>query len=189
MSEDFYDLLLDMNCAPERLMPTAKAFKKALESELRERKVQVTSIVAAYASCILSHLLHVLDLEAEYAKLPWLQDIRQESCVKAGGDGTPAEPVQRVTGKDSRLKREEKLVWLDAIGKEWERLRKAMKDFAEHCGNMGTPIDIGLADLMKPTLEAAEGVLEDATAFEARRTAANAASEKKRSAKPRNRLG
>ncbi len=48
------------------------------------------------------------------------------------------------------------------VGKARERLRKSMKELEESCTRAGTPIDIGLADLMKPILKKAEGVLDDA---------------------------
>ncbi len=55
----------------------------------------------------------------------------------------------------------------DAAGKAHERMRKAMKELEDYCNKAGTPIDVGLADIMKPIIEKAEGVLEDALEFEA----------------------
>lgn len=48
------------------------------------------------------------------------------------------------------------------IGKARERLRKSMKELEESCAKAGTPIDAGLADVMRPILKKAEGVLEGA---------------------------
>ena len=55
---------------------------------------------------------------------------------------------------------------LEALAKTWERLRKAMKDLTDACKSEGTPLGKGLADTMKPILQQADGVLEDALAFE-----------------------
>ena len=44
-----------------------------------------------------------------------------------------------------------------------------MKDLQDHLEKMGSPTDIALADLMKPVLKKAAGVLEDALEFEARK--------------------
>jgi hypothetical protein len=54
----------------------------------------------------------------------------------------------------------------EALGKAQERLRKAVKELEEYYARTGSPIEIGLADLMKPVLKRAEGVLEDALEFE-----------------------
>jgi hypothetical protein len=45
----------------------------------------------------------------------------------------------------------------DAIGKTRERLRKAIKELEEYCERAGTPIDTGLADLMKPVIQEIQG--------------------------------
>lgn len=58
---------------------------------------------------------------------------------------------------------------VEALAKTWERLRKAMKELTEACEAEGTPLGKGLADTMKPILKRAEGVLEDAAAFEQKR--------------------
>ena len=49
---------------------------------------------------------------------------------------------------------------VEAAGKARERLRKAMKEFEEYCANAGTPVDKGLAAIMRPILKKAEGVYE-----------------------------
>jgi len=40
----------------------------------------------------------------------------------------------------------------EAIGKAQERTRKAMKELEEYCVKAGTPIDQGLADMMRPII-------------------------------------
>lgn len=40
----------------------------------------------------------------------------------------------------------------EAIGKAQERSRKAMKELEEYCMKAGTPIDQGLADMMRPII-------------------------------------
>ncbi|MCF6287153.1 MAG: hypothetical protein L3K26_18495 [Candidatus Hydrogenedentes bacterium] len=46
---------------------------------------------------------------------------------------------------------------VDAIGKSRERLRKSIKDLEEYCARAGTPIDTGLADVMKPVIQQVQG--------------------------------
>lgn len=45
----------------------------------------------------------------------------------------------------------------DSIGKSRERLRKSIKDLEDYCARAGTPIDTGLADLMKPVIQQVQG--------------------------------
>lgn len=45
----------------------------------------------------------------------------------------------------------------EAIGKARERLRKAVRELEEYCERAGTPIDRGLADLMKPVIQQIQG--------------------------------
>lgn len=52
----------------------------------------------------------------------------------------------------------------DAAGKARERLRKAIKDFEDACARAGTPVDTGLADRVRPVLDRAAGVLDEALA-------------------------
>lgn len=66
---------------------------------------------------------------------------------------------------------EPKTAAIESAAKARERLRKAMKELEESCERLGSPISKGLADAMKPILQASEGVLEDALAYEAKRKA------------------
>jgi len=52
---------------------------------------------------------------------------------------------------------------VEAVSRARERMRKAMKELEEACAKAGTPIDTGLADLVKPMLKAATGLAEEAT--------------------------
>ncbi len=70
---------------------------------------------------------------------------------------------------ESEAKGPPQLSLFDAAGKAHERMRKAMKELEDYCNKAGTPVDVGLADIMKPIIEKAEGVLEDALEFEARK--------------------
>ncbi len=74
---------------------------------------------------------------------------------------------------------EPKTAAVESAAKARERLRKAMKELEESCERLGSPIGKGLADAMKPILKASEGVLEDALAYEAKRTASSAKEQKK----------
>jgi len=60
---------------------------------------------------------------------------------------------------------------VEPLGKARDRWRKAVKDLEDACARAGTPIDKGLADALKPIVRQADGVLEDALAFEAAKEA------------------
>ncbi len=99
----------------------------------------------------------LLVLHAEHAILSYLIVRRVEARLNDGLEmehDPPKRPLDPV---------------LDAVGKARERWRKAMKELEEYCAKAGTPIDRGLADIMKPILKKAEGVYEDAVEFEARK--------------------
>lgn len=73
-----------------------------------------------------------------------------------------------LTGKeDLGNQRRGVLATLDALAKARERYRKAMKELNEYDG--GVKKGGGLASEMLPILEEAEGILEDAIEFEARK--------------------
>ncbi len=58
---------------------------------------------------------------------------------------------------------------VEAYAKAEERFYKAMDKFIDECLKCGAPTDAGLPDVMKPLIEAASGVMEDALAFEAKK--------------------
>jgi len=58
---------------------------------------------------------------------------------------------------------------VEAVGKARDRLRKATKEFEDMLGDAGRAAERSFADSMKPILERAGGVLEDAIEFEARK--------------------
>ena len=72
----------------------------------------------------------------------WLLARRMEEGLGGDGDGVAA----RTTSAQA-----------EAIGKSRERLRKAIKELEEYCARAGTPIDTGLADLMKPVIQQIQG--------------------------------
>ena len=51
---------------------------------------------------------------------------------------------------------------VEAVSRARERMRKAMKELEDACAKAGTPIDTGLADVVKPLLTAAAGLAEEA---------------------------
>lgn len=58
---------------------------------------------------------------------------------------------------------------IEAVGKARDRLRKATKEFEDMVADAGPPPELSFADSMKPILERADGVLEEAMAFETRK--------------------
>ena len=64
--------------------------------------------------------------------------------------------------------------WLDMWAKACEQRRKAMKDLLEFYAKAGAPGSSSIAEVVKPLLDKAEGVYEDAVAFERRKRAKKA---------------
>lgn len=61
--------------------------------------------------------------------------------------------------------------YLEQLNKAIERRRKAVKELEDACERAGAPLEQGLAERLLPLIERAEGVLEDAHAFEQRKQA------------------
>lgn len=61
--------------------------------------------------------------------------------------------------------------YLEQLNKAIERRRKAVKELEDTCERAGAPREQGLAERLLPLIERAEGVIEDAHAFEQRKQA------------------
>ncbi len=61
----------------------------------------------------------------------------------------------------------------ELLNKAIERRRKAVREIEDACQRAGTPLEQGLADEMAPLIAKADGVLEDALAFEQHKHAKN----------------
>lgn len=61
--------------------------------------------------------------------------------------------------------------YLEQLNKAIERRRKAVKELEDTCERAGAPLEQGLAERLLPLIERAEGVIEDAQAFEQRKQA------------------
>jgi hypothetical protein len=55
---------------------------------------------------------------------------------------------------------------VEAMAKAWERLRRAVKELEDMCGQTVAPAPTDLGSEMKPLIEQTRGVLEDALEFE-----------------------
>jgi len=142
----------------EGLMPAHEAdaighWVDALETLLAERGVPLTPLI----------LLRLEDLTTA-----WLAARRIEAVLWDTGVFTET-PTRR--GHEAEASHAAVSALVEHAGKARERTRKAMKDLEEACEKLGTPIDQGLADQVKPLLEQSAGVLEDALAFEQRKRA------------------
>ena len=84
----------------------------------------------------------LLVLRVDDIVVSWLLTRRMEASLGPGEDGQ----APRTSAAQA-----------DAIGKSRERLRKAIKELEEYCERAGTPIDTGLADLMKPVIQEIQG--------------------------------
>lgn len=50
---------------------------------------------------------------------------------------------------------------MEQVWKARERLRKAQRELEDYCARMGTPVDVGLADVMRPIVLKARSILGD----------------------------
>jgi len=107
--------------------------------------VDTTATLKIRTDDVIVSYLHVCRIEAKLGV-----------SVMADGEGTAAPTVD-----------EERVI--DVAGRARELLRKAMKDREDYCTRAGAPINRGIASLMKPILKKAEGVMEEALAFEERK--------------------
>ena len=84
------------------------------------------------------------------------QEPQEEDNAKDAKTHAPANAPKKETPKRPSL-----ITLIEAIGKARERARKAIKELEEHCAKRETPINIGLADYMKPLIEKAGGILDE----------------------------
>jgi len=135
---------------------TVHQFVAALEAVFQRHGVEQTPMVLLRVEDVLVSWLVVRRIE----DLLWAEGVYEESTEDAPKPKSRAGAFASVS---------QGLILLPAIetaGKARERMRKAVKELEEACEKMGTPIDRGIHDIMKPIIEGAEGVLEDAIAFE-----------------------
>ena len=147
MGKDFKSLLFDRSGLPEDMRRQAEEFDQELLRALKRCGAKEDPFLPFYAYSFSTAPLVIRHIEGMLFGL-WTT-------------------VPREGESDSKKDREAALT--EALGKAHERGRKAMKDLQDHLEKMGSPTDIALADLMKPVLKKAAGVLEDALEFEARK--------------------
>ncbi len=114
----------------------------ALRRFFRRMGVQDTPLLAMHAADLIATALLVARLERELAGF-------------AAGETTNNQDTREA---DARLRA--LIALADAVGKARERMRKAMKELEDYCTRAGTPIDAGIADIMKPIVRKVDDVLE-----------------------------
>lgn len=137
MARDLKSLVFEKDWLEKYEKPLAKALVEAVQREVKRRGVEETLGLVLRADCVLVSYLMVRRVE-------W----------------TLRSPQQDPDDGGSSRRKDSEGAQIEALGRAHERLRRAMKDLEEYCAKVGTPIDIGLADLMKPILRKGEGVLE-----------------------------
>ncbi len=115
----------------------------ALRRFFHRMGVKETPLLALHAADLTATALLVARMERELAGF-------------AAGETTPNQDTREA---DARLRA--LIALADAIGKARERMRKAMKELEDYCTHAGTPIDAGIADIMKPIVKKADGVIEE----------------------------
>ena len=137
-----------------------EAFLESLEAFFRSRRVEITPLLGLRTADVLASWRTVRHLERES-----LSQGRQDKTNGNGGESHDADPKKRATGAPS----------FELTAKAWDRLRKAMKDLEEMLPSAESASKImGLPELMRPLLKKADGVLEDALAYEAKKKRARA---------------
>ena len=108
-----------------------RQFVRGVKKLLRERGVAKNPLLVLRVNDVVVSWLLVRRMEANLGEDP--SDI-------SGLESTQTTPAQA-----------------DAIGKSRERLRKSIKDLEDYCARAGSPIDTGLADVMKPVIQQVQG--------------------------------
>jgi hypothetical protein len=136
------------------------AFLGGMEDFLEEHGVVLTPLVVLRVDDVLMCYLIVRHLERE---------LHREGAVPAAceGDEDPPDSNRRVAAAVAAMNPA-----LEQAAKGRERMRKAMKDLEDACAKAGTPVTGGIADRVKPLMEMAEGVFEDAYHYEKERVKA-----------------
>ena len=119
------------------------AFEKKIVALLKQRGVEVTPIVETRAK--------------DMATWWWLAQ-HYEAVLRDSESGTSSAGAGQTGWKPHPS--------VDALAKTWERLRRAMKELEDMCGQESATPRGGLASRMKPIIEKTQGVLEDAIEFE-----------------------
>lgn len=147
MGNDFKRLIFDRMHRHGNDPDLARAFIEGIEALFERQGVVETPLTLLRVEDIFVN--HTLALRAEQALA--------DALAAQAGTGADDSSKPLAPGFE------------ESIGKARERLRKSMKELEESCAKAGTPIDIGLADVMKPILKKAEGVLESALRAEPRK--------------------
>jgi len=151
---DVQTLLSDNTWMTDEEKKRAGEFAEAFADLFEKSAVVSTLLVCIRAADIIALYFHVARIESRLL----------EVASAASADAKRGATVEDI---------------LEAAGKARERLRKAVKELEEYCSNAGTPIDKGLAGIMRPILKKAEGVYEDALQFEGRKKARKHAAAKR----------
>jgi hypothetical protein len=121
------------------ILALGEAWMSADEAELNRQFVRGVGKLLEERGVVENPLLV---LRVSDIVVSWLLARRMEAGLEGGPEGEAA----RTTSAQA-----------EAIGKSRERLRKAIKELEEYCERAGTPIDRGLADLMKPVIQQIQG--------------------------------
>ena len=135
-------------------VPIVSAMTHSIERMLEEHGVAMTPLVALRAEDVFVSWLVARRIEADLCAAGIFIAAPRSRTRASCEEPAPAMPAQNLTPA------------IEAAGKARERMRKAMKELEETCEKMGTPIDKGLADIMRPILKKAEGAFEEAIAME-----------------------
>ena len=146
-NKQYKDLVFDRSGYTGAARAEVEAYDRALIRELKRCGAKESPVLWNYACAVNSALMVVKHIEG------MLFGVRPEE-----------KPVVNAEPKKDR-----DIALIETMGKAAERWRIAVKDLENYLVKTGAPAQIALADVMKPILKRAEGVLEDALAFEAAR--------------------
>jgi len=120
----------------------AEALSVEFEAFLGERHVHASPLLHLRTRDVIVGILMVRRAEASFADQGAEAKRRQEE-----GDGASDFKTQALL--------------LNTHGRAAERLRKAMRDLEVHCRQVGSPIDVSLANVVRPAMEKLPDVFDD----------------------------
>jgi len=153
MTATFKDHVFTKPWMTEEEQTVAKCFIAEALKSLARQGVEQTPFLLLRLDDVLTNYILTRRLERRLIE-------ETASSVAKTDDATPPQPASK---KDTEA------VSIEAVAKSRERLRKSLKELEESYDTPTGKPKQGLADYMKPIIEQAGGVLEDALQFEARK--------------------
>jgi len=137
---------------------------RAFEEHFKEQGITVTAFHVMRVHDVITQYRLARRIEQELFEKGIVQKEEEKSEVNDNSETqNPAKKTRTMPAKTTTWKLHPAV---EALGKAWERFRKAMKELEEACNKDAAKGPLSLADIAGPILEQADGVLEEALAVE-----------------------